>query len=651
MEKSSLAYDISPRFIPKIGSNAKTNERYYDRMTLRGIPVVRDTEDESDKPVWRGDHSFSPDAATYSLMHFIEPEVSREHPEWTPAQVHENAVERFEKRLSQDLSYEHRESNHEESVVTWHPVETSRGTIELATEYGDKMVTLSELWSHTKEYAAFSGNPAAYNNAEHEAQLLMQDKLIHSSSNGFVSVLSHPDAVRYVQVWQKSDTGEIISQQVDLYAATGKDFSPEEAKELIYHLSDFHHERTELPDPDQAYAHFFVAQGVVHADDIRMIAIAQSVYTEDVSYEPRMINFPWQNPTAGVHRSVDVSFVIEKTGQYLRDQIDEKIQSIIRHADISPVRVNPSKYIPKDIGSHPKPPLTEKQKAPKIMSEKAQDAWDVKSVLSEWWISQTILTFVPLLPVAPEAALYWFAVLRDGSAKQVIPEAFLLQEGRLQNNITAGAFMFQRVEDVWKAFVIRLDTSRASAISHHPLSAYRMSLEQPAKGNNQNTAARKEAPRRQMITEQARFVVWYAAAKILSRFFGPISTAQKGRPPKDTRVPILHQPEWNGAPTEEQLIAAGRFMFALMLRWLWAAAPVEALIQDKKPVCATSADIKQPAESTSWVLLSIIWYLSMIRESGTPGTYTAPQQKNPRPKRKRKKVTLPESGVIFTLAS
>ena len=671
MEKPSPSYDISSRFALHTREDSEKNERYYDRMAIRGIPVLRDGDEERAAPVWRGDHSFSSDAATYSLMHFIEPEVAREHPDWTPTQIHEQAVEHFEKRLAQDLVYEHREIVHEESVVRWQPVKTSDGKVELATEYGDKLVTLSELWEHTKEYAAFAGNPAAYNSEEHQAQLLMQDKLMNGSSSGFVSVLSHPDAVRYVQVWQKSDNGDVISHHVDLFAATGKDFSPQEAKELVYHLSDFHSERTEsgLPDTDLSYAHFFITQGAIHTDDIRVIAIAQSTYTEDVSHERRTVSILRKQPVSGgLTITADRTEEVRKTGQYLRDQIEEKIQAMKRRVIVSTGGHDRTKQVSKEVGRNPKLVKQKMERAKiqeadrGIISDKTKDLTDAKSVLSEWWISWTILTFVPLLPVAPSAALYWFTVLRDERTHPTMPEVPPQQVGRLQNKGREGAPFSLRVEDVWKAFVIRLKTSRAPAISHRTLPAHRVAAEQPIRRKNQKKAVMREAPRRQMSTEQARFVSWYEAAKILSGFFGPISTTQEGRFSKDMRVQPISQPDVNGFPMEKHLIPVGRFMFAIMVRWLWVVVPGETRMQKTKGVRGTDviqqeqygapvSSKEPPTEGAPWVLLAIIWYLSMIRESGAPGTHIAPQQKNPRPKRKRKKVTLPESGVIFAFAS
>ena len=77
MEKI-LPHPIVPRFF----DSPRDEKQHTDRMMVRGVQVVRD-EDPGDRPKWRGDHSFSADAARYSFSNFIEPEVAKSHPSWT----------------------------------------------------------------------------------------------------------------------------------------------------------------------------------------------------------------------------------------------------------------------------------------------------------------------------------------------------------------------------------------------------------------------------------------------------------------------------------------------------------------------------------------------------------------------------------------
>ncbi len=665
MEKPSPLYDISPRYTGISRGDAEANERFYDRMAIRGIPVLRDGDAESDAPVWRGDHSFSPDAATYSLMHFIEPEVAREHPDWTQGQIHAFALERFEKRLAQDLSYEHREIIHEESVVNWRPVETGNGAVELATEYGGKMVTLSQLWEHTKEYAAFAGNPAAYNRAEHEAQLLMQDKLINGSSSGYVSVLSHPDAVRYVQVWQKSDNGDVISQHVDLFAATGKDFSPDEAKELIYHLSDFHSQRIESHDTDFTYAHFFMSQGSVHTDDIRTIAIAQSVHTEESSHEHGGLPLRRLHPGTAVPVAADIAEAIQKTGQYFRVKIEEKIQALTKFIGVAPesrvrVKVSPRESVRSNPTARRETVRARVKEMKKKTGEKEQSDTAISSVLSEWWISRTMAAFVPYLPVASEATLYWFAVLREISVDTAREGPF---QSREKYNMPVAAKSEKSaphsVADVWKLFVLQLKSSFALYV---PLAAEKINH-----GELETHLAPKftapvphEGVLRQKRSERAQTVSWYEIAKILSLFFRFSGETQTGSSLSKEVPAITENLRENGVVlTEAQVIPVGRFMFALILQWLWSEVPGKMRRRNESEVLDSGTMKKgmhgeqvrseeQLTERVPWMLLSIIWHLSMIRESGTQ---TASQQKGSRPKRKRKKAAYPARGIIFAFAS
>lgn len=675
MEKPSPSYDISPRFaLHHTRDNSEKNERYYDRMATRGIPVLRDNDGEEHKPVWRGDHSFSSDAATYSLMHFIEPEMKREHPDWGDAKVHEHAVERFHKRLAQDLSSERRENAHEESVVKWQVTTSADGSMELATEYGGTMVTLSELWEHTREYAAFVGNPAAYNSEEHRAQLLMQDKLMNGSSNGFVSVLSHPDAIRYVQVWEKSENGDVLSHHVDLYAATGKDFSQQEATELIQHLSDFHGQRTEtgVPDAEHTYAHFFVTKGVVLTDDIRTIAIAQSVSVDTLSYVRETVDVRRQHISVGHAVIADTLEGAHQMGKYLRDQIEEKIREIKRRTT-SPAAISvPAKSGTKE--GHKAAAIApvmkyrrEKEKGMTAQSRYAPEAVrqkpEMMSLLTDWWISHTMLRYVSLVPVAPEAALYWFALPTVADTKKPKSEKKPVK-GKLPGTETVRqVFAPHALSDIWKSFVVRMKESL-------PLRTKRGGIREKNTETQQRVGVPTTMKEKRVVsgsngaeTEAHILSLWYEAVKILSRFMDAgemsrVSGATKG----DVRVRTPDRMDMRDR-RDEQSVSVGRFMFALVLWWLLRSSvsdpasitkPKDAATAEsrkQKYIINEEADSPRQQEGTPCMLLAIIWYLSMIRESAMTGAQpTAPKQ-GVRAKRKRKTAHLPRHGIIFVFAS
>ncbi len=670
MEKPSPTYDISSRFTRQMRGDSEQHERYIDRMTLRGIQVIGDTDGEGDAPVWRGDHSFNSEAATYSLMHFIEPEVALEHPDWSHAQVHEHAVDRFKARLAQDLSYEHKEAAHEESVVRWRPIQTSTGSVELATEYGGKMVTLSQLWEHTKEYSEFVGNPQAYNKQEHEAQLLMQDKLVHGSSNGFVSVLSHPDAVRYVQVWQKSESGDVISQQIDLYATTGKDFSSEEAKDLMHHLSEFHGKSTQEDRPQEtnSYAHFFVTKGSIYAEDIRTIAIAQFAGDKTVSYARETRTVRSQEQISHNPAIADAAHSVSRIAAYVRDQIEDKIQALkqknsvpyVRKTDTKPIRIEPgnsknSLRVTKE-GKHS--PAGEK-KITVISPEKSSSLVDPKSILSEWWITQTMIAYGPVLPVASVATMHWFAFLGEAEKniekrlKSGAPE--ILRNHIKKERISSGS----PVEIMWRAFITRMN----GVLGGSPREKVGLMTSVPELHRTDTfiQGKRYSGIEKNTIPAQKNVPQWVEVMQVLARLFFLPLPAPYPRSDQDKRriaIPDVATAQEN--TLEHRTIITGRFIFALILSWI-VSYPARSEVPHANKTKKAHRDSVRDTEATGaqgetvqapWIMLAIIRYLVLLRESGQPGVQVAvPQTNGGRPKRKRRKGDLPQRGIIFAFAS
>lgn len=245
---------------------------YTESSVQRGF-----SGEKSASSSWRGDHTFSSSAAGFSLKYFIEPEVEMNNPHLSKKEIHALAVDKFEKRLRQDLSFEHKEASHIDTTVQWKIIEGKDGKKELATSYGEELITLSQLWDHTRAYAEHIGNPKAYNKEEEKAQLFMQDAFIKDKASGFLSVISHPDSVRFVQIWEKTPAGDIYSKQVDLYAATGRDFTHKEGEQLVRHITTF---QKTLGDPtssqDTSYAHVLLTRGVISVEDVRTIAVAHA---------------------------------------------------------------------------------------------------------------------------------------------------------------------------------------------------------------------------------------------------------------------------------------------------------------------------------------------------------------------------------------
>ncbi len=284
MEKYTLTKDQLSDVPNRLLSDIYRDVTFRRQMTATRVENVRaDLKKTDDAPMWRGDHTFSSDAAKYSFLNFIEPEVAQKHPDWSKQKIRKEALVKFQQRLEQDLSYEQKESSHQETAVQWKVIETPSGKQELATEYGGETITLRQLWDHTREYAAYVGIPSAYNPDEEKAQYAMEQAFVHGDAQAYISVLSHPDAVRYVQVWERDDSGGIQSKQIDLYKTTGRDFSHIEGDMLVKHLATFTESVQGQPvvTTESTYAHFIVKSGSVYEQDIRTIAIAQASVRRD----------------------------------------------------------------------------------------------------------------------------------------------------------------------------------------------------------------------------------------------------------------------------------------------------------------------------------------------------------------------------------
>jgi len=672
MEKPSPVYDIASRF-HNAREDRSEKDRYNDRMTLRGIPVLRDTDEESHPPTWRGDHSFSSDAASYSLTHFIEPEVAREHPAWSHEQVQQAAVERFEKRLRQDLSYENKEAAHEESVVAWRPIQTHEGQWELATEYGDKMITLRELWEHTREYAAFAGNPSAYNQEEHRAQLVMQDKLIDGTANGFVSVLSHPDSIRYVQVWQKADDGTITSKQVDIYKTTGRDFTHEEGSRFIDHLASFHQE-VAVADTGESlsYAHFFIHRKEVREEDIRLIAVAQTME----SSVPQVIEhvlMPKAIIDVGSIALRDTADSMMQLGVFLREQIDRKIAVFTSNTEPMKKKKRVSEVVPVVVRETGKKAgelgvierISEKKQSTEHVSPGNLSTETMKSAAAEWWITKSLWQYRESIPVAPVAIVFWLTSAHNAAETGV--SRMQMDKATKAGEAPVGVVKKEKKKRVSVRSIFRVvknfgEKAIREAQSRRVVSAGKIEV-LPKKTEHVPKTENQEK-----VSRILPLVVVEKLMRMLRRF----SRDAEVLPLSPTRVPSLRRPterQWQVAPELFPTVPPGEREVQKLTRKLSVAVIVWWLIDFGKDIPVVSPDSlqvsgdqpaadKPPVEKHSgpeapWLLLAIIWYLSAIREHGKPATH----KKKKTVKKKTKQpdpalvAPLPPSGVIFVYGS
>lgn len=657
----------------------------YDKrmMMTRAIPALSDVRDETDIPVWRGDHTFNSDAASYSLAHFIEPEVAKEHPDWNIKSVTNEASSRFIKRLSQDLSYEKKERLHEETVVRWKPVETTNGTVELATEYGDGVITLRELWEHTKEYAEFVGNTLAYNPEEERVQLAMQDEFIHGLSTGFVSVLSHPDSIRYVQVWEKASDGAVTSRQVDLFAATGRDFSRDESIDFIKSLALFHQDSVvEKQSNETTYAHFFVENTPVSEKHIRTIAASFAMRHEQGLPS---LALPMHSATKEAPLQAPVMKApVVLLGRFLHDHIEKKLR-LIRGEERKDGRKEQKTV--SFLGNLKEQILTASGRAmtetaavkkhgttreteglhPKeknfLLNEDTTRTYLMKDVIAEWYISQSILQHVKDVSSGAGAALYWFAILEHDQKKADHGTA---QAGAIVSERASGfPGRIQKIQQLWAS------TKRVWQQMIAPIRLFSVRGETRVSASTVLGQSVRTRQRLLLLTQEyARLIVSQARIKVqfvirtriadAALFFGRL---RKQKSPEKTS---RHVPNGENFERIIRNIRVAYVYWDIVIRE-HTASLLSATRTKKRQTERTAhegpvVNDMRFVESgyPIWVLFAIIRYLVLLKESGARGSGAAPGQV--RSKRKRhvhaKQWTIPVVNpvpairvIIFTIAS
>lgn len=661
MEKPSPEYFISLGKYARNNEDRDARDRYADRMTLRGITVLRDTDEENAPPVWRGDHSFSSDAASYSLTNFIEPEIIREHPQWTTEQIKKAAVERFEKRLEQDLSYEHKETSHEESIVYWQPIQTAGGDWELATAYGDTMITLSELWEHTRQYAEFIGNPAAYNPEEHKAQITMQSEFINGNAQGFVSVLSHPDAVRYVQVWQKAEDGSVVSKQVDLYKTTGRDFTHEEGEKFVEHLASFHNEQLGGTGPDAAaYAHFFIHEREVHEEDIRTIAIAQtmeyseSVFTEHISDRKTF-------PAIGNTVTRDISYSMVELGSFLREQIDRKISQFT-----SPKEKKRKKHEVKEDGFNPSvkslPEAGSRVDVPVVRSERVGIAMNgvssesMKAVAAEWWIVNSLLRHRESAAAAPAAILFLLTAPEE-KIQHVVPESSQFRKKQAEV-LPQTSFRIEKNKPLSirtiMGLILGFNEKKAA------MKATRIDLGEAENLAEIKREISKQRSNGEKITKVFPTVVMEKLLRMFRHFSRDVMRLQISGEKfsvGEAIAPVIVKDSVSEVTKEEErniYAIARKLSIAVIVWWLIDFGKHNPVFPGEITKIARKKNMlrekKTPFENEPlWILFSIIWYLTALREQGNP--HSVPVKKSKKKKGMQRIAFLPPSGIIFVYGS
>ncbi len=582
--------------------------------------------DVSGASQWRGDHTFSSSAAGFSLRNFIEPEIEMRNPSLSKKKVQQLALDTFELRLRQDLSFEHQETNHIDTTVHWKIVDGINGKKELATAYGAEFITLSQLWDHTRAYATHTGNPNAYNREEERAQISMQDAFINGNATGFVTVISHPDAIRFVQVWEKTTTGDVLSKQIDLYATTGRDFTHIEGEELVERISKFHETiGASAKQEDISYTHVLLTSGAITVDDIRTIAVAHA-YTNmphDVPMHTDMV--------AGIAKKMqqDISEAVAVLGMdfhmYIQKRIDDMEEKFIKKREVQKVS------LPDAV-----PMVIKKSQAVSMVSEgvTTQTKKSVEDVFSEWVFGHTVISYALLHQVFALSAIEIFVLEPFPTAIFVHP---YLPYGRALGNpeergITIRDKQPERVVEVFdrmrvskkEVFDVSLTVESVVLFLHTIF------------GETEN----KEQTRVDYIHNIEDKILFIIHA--LSFLAIESGNAQ----------PTLYRNKVAGLSKFERDLIKQDYVERKMHKTesgVLFGMIIWMILQGFDQVSVQS-DTRAPLEreeyfsTTTWVLFSIIWYLSMLREVGMRQSTNSMVVMN----QKQKKPThFPLFGVIY----
>ena len=636
------------------------------QMTASRVESVRaDSKKTEDTPVWRGDHTFSSDAAKYSFLNFIEPDVAQKHPDWSKQKIRKEALAKFQQRLEQDLSYEQKESSHQETAVRWKVVETQNGKQELATEYGGETITLRQLWDHTREYATFVGIPAAYNPDEEKAQYAMEQAFVRGDAQAYISVLSHPDAVRYVQVWEKDSDGGIQSKQIDLYKTTGRDFSHLEGDVLVKHLAAFTEnvQGASVVTAESSYAHFIVQSGTLLEQDIRTIAIVQAATLRDSVriHSVSRINSKEVHEQIFAHTESQNTFADIQL--FIASAIDAKIAQL-KELEVSQngkqkQEINKQVIITAETGDKARgetevvKPANEGSHLSSEGSKNTEVA-PIAEVLAELIITKTAVTWGAKLPEISGGALYWLSTLTEKPTQHAFSQQTekpqTISEAMLSVMRSVRVF-FEKGNDAFTKVHRRTSIPQVSDVA--PSDKARDALfpsETPKEEINIFELVARQI-------QESGPAVFFVILQTLTEKMRPSTTSEKTIKQNNLQKLAPFERDDTGKDKE---VSTNTAIFGIFY-WIFLSynvdmsassvhskeAVVDPLGQDKK-----IHEEKVVTDQPPWILLSIIWHLTMLREAAMAGHTPQGVQKSaqvvvPTLAPLSTVSVLPTNGVIF----
>lgn len=581
---------------------------------------------------WRNAHEFNGGAAMWSFTNIVTPRVAAEHPDWSGEEVYHESVRRWELKLFQDKVFTQKEAAHAGGEVRWEVVDTAEGR-QLATRYGDDIITLKELWENTRQFAESIGKSYLFNQAEEDAQMEMQSRFVAGLATGFVSPLSHPDSIELVQVWQKDGTNSFVSKQIDLFAATGRDLSHEEGSSLIHKLATYFQQNGEITKGESLHPHFMIQSGKINEHDIKVIAQA-SVFGDIIPQVTRTV------ADASAMAALKAKETFGKFSTYLRDQIDIRVQKL---RDNLYERVSPQQLFPAKNPFYPAYEFSVHERSNRV-----------KAMMADWFISRTILKITTETGLGTGGALYWFSHLgkkeaatpagetpntfiepvlfRKEKAREIKKRRSALRRAAPRRECSKGIMLEKKIKKI-----IGRET-KITVQTHPPRAAERVVFNRKKYKKESVRMAQKET-RVENKAGKEKIIRLISLVKKLIRakeklFIRKRNKAEiKQKPIQEKRLNI-----------KENVL---NFSITFVI-WILLAKQKNVLVNEYKSI-ETKSDRLVSMEPTPWLLLAIIWYLAMVREHG----FTKPQQVKKKKKSTKKKYVHPilRQGVIFVYAT
>ena len=183
-------------------------------------------------------HEISVSALYHSLENIEIPKVANQFPLWSYDQQREQAVHNIEVRSAYNVINGYLPELDREPVFEkdWITIETGTGK-QMATWNGERFETRQELWNNFEKFAKSKGQWTHELEQEKNDQFSMEKSILSGDAIAGATWLSHESGLaRYLQTWEKKENGHIITKQHDVGLVHGNDLSKIESKKLLESL-------------------------------------------------------------------------------------------------------------------------------------------------------------------------------------------------------------------------------------------------------------------------------------------------------------------------------------------------------------------------------------------------------------------------------